>query len=66
MPKAQKRAVAIAAHHVRLIGYGAEVRYRTFVLFSALAERLNDCVITQHLYPQENKHTHLPLTVCDA
>jgi hypothetical protein len=29
------------------------VRYRTFVLFSALAECLNDCVITQHWYPQD-------------
>src|ERR1700688_3359814 len=35
MPKAQKRAVATATYHVRSIGDRAEVRYRTFVLFSA-------------------------------
>lgn len=65
MPKAQKRAVAIAVYYVRLIGYRAEVSYRTFVFLSALAERLNDCVVTQHRFTP-TQHTYTLLIVCKA
>jgi len=57
MPKAQKRAIAIAANHVGSIGYRAEVGYRTLIFFPALTERLNNCFITQHCTYPHNKRT---------